>query len=161
MVCVRSFFCQGWKATLPKNKFRRASSVLLIRFPLSLVFIALVLTSCASMSTKNQVGLRELSNNENALLLRAEPALKGKLQKETIIALARAEARALDFASAGEPVAWLVEGQQSGMVTASAPFRVGQSRCRRLSMTLLNGGDTAKYDLTVCKRGQSGWRLVR
>ncbi|MEL6504167.1 MAG: hypothetical protein AAFQ10_06885 [Pseudomonadota bacterium] len=108
-----------------------------------------------------QLAPTDPSSGEGALLLQSEPVLQNELKADAVVALRKAETRALDFAPVGRRVKWQGSVRQSGTVIASAPFRVGQSSCRRLSMTVANGGEVGRYDLTACKRGQSDWRLVR
>lgn len=129
--------------------------------PIFVLSLGLILSSCASLKDEGGLFGSDGAGDSRSLLRQAEPAGVADLQNASLIALAKAEGKALDFAPVGERVRWQGKAGQSGTVTASAPFRVGQSICRRLSMNVRSDAEISRYDLTACKRGKLPWRLVR
>jgi len=68
-----------------------------------------------------------------------------------------AEYRALEYAQAGQAVAWGTRGSRSGEVVAGAPYRVGSQDCRQYVHTLHRGGQSQSARGTACRNGDGSW----
>lgn len=72
-----------------------------------------------------------------------------------------AEYRALEFGTAGTPVAWT--GSQSGVtgeVVPGARYRVNEFECRDYTHTLMRGGQTEAARGTACREADGSWAPV-
>ncbi|MEO1397771.1 MAG: hypothetical protein AAFU56_02750 [Pseudomonadota bacterium] len=133
--------------------------------PLMIVALACVLAGCTSIAaTKPGVdaGAGGPLGPSRALSFSANSEFDRGLNDQERRKLTEAEARALNFGKGGERIAWQSDRSGiSGFITASQPFRVGQSDCRRFSHKLNRAGKAVSANGTACRRAGGDWKLVQ
>jgi surface antigen len=69
-----------------------------------------------------------------------------------------AEYRALEYAQAGQPVAWKGdEDSTSGEAKAAQPYRVGSQDCRQYTQTVFRSGQARTARGTACRNSDGSW----
>lgn len=78
-------------------------------------------------------------------------------EKDRLRAL-EAEYRALEYAPAGQPVAWRSDrGDPSGEVIAYQPYRVGSQDCRQYTHAVSSAGQSRSLRGTACRNADGSW----
>lgn len=124
-----------------------------------------LLAGCSSTAATNpnlDAGLQPTEGQTIALAFAANTQFNEGLNAKERKQLTEAESRALNFGKSGEQIAWQSDRNGiSGFITASQPFRVGQSDCRRFSHQMNRAGKAVSANGTACRTGDGNWRLVR
>jgi surface antigen len=71
-----------------------------------------------------------------------------------------AEYRALEYTSAGEPVAWGRASGRRGEVVAGSPYRVGSQDCRQYTHTVITGANPLITRGTACRNQDGSWTVL-
>jgi surface antigen len=117
--------------------------------------VAVLLTACAgkAMNTPTSTGVLALGGGLVGQL--PDVSLSGEAREKAL----EAEFQALQFAQAGQEVAWSA-GRYQGLVVPTQLYRIGSQDCRGYSQTVIARGKTVKQIGTAC-RGEDGlWKTV-
>jgi surface antigen len=69
-----------------------------------------------------------------------------------------AEYRALEYAQAGQSVAWKGDDDATrGEAKAASPYRVGSQDCRQYTQTVVRGGQPRTARGTACRNADGSW----
>lgn len=78
-------------------------------------------------------------------------------ERDRLLAL-EAEYRALEYSQAGQAVAWESNnGDLSGEVVASQPYRVGSQDCRQYTHTVSSAGQSRSLRGAACRNEDGSW----
>lgn len=138
-----------------------------VTLPVLFAVMAIALSGCTSVAA-TKPGLDGgvegpgTSGLSKALSFSANTEFDQGLNERERRQLTEAESKALNFGQGGEQITWQSDRNGiSGFITASQPFRVGQSDCRRFSHQMNRAGKALSANGTACRRGGGEWKLVQ
>lgn len=124
-----------------------------------------LLVSCRLTGTQSSVDdVTSPVQTDAALAIQVMPKLNTLMSADGKKLLATAESQALELGRDNKVFKWpetLNGSAESGTVTASSPFKVGQSVCRRFEHKISIRGASETAVGTACKKGSGVWMLVR
>ncbi|GGD12580.1 hypothetical protein GCM10011335_14310 [Aureimonas glaciei] len=117
--------------------------------------VAVLLSACAGSSMNTPTSTGVLALGEGLVGQVPGAGLSGEAREKAL----EAEFQALQFAQAGQEVAWSA-GRYQGLVVPTQLYRIGSQDCRGYSQTVIARGKTMKQVGTAC-RGEDGlWKTV-
>lgn len=117
--------------------------------------VAFLLSACAGTSQNTPTSTGVLALGDGLVGQVPGVSLSGEAREKAL----EAEFQALQFAQAGQEVAWS-GGRYQGLVVPTQLYRIGSQDCRGYSQTVTAGGKTLKQVGTAC-RGEDGlWKTV-
>ncbi|WP_224004900.1 hypothetical protein [Aureimonas sp. SA4125] len=122
---------------------------------LPLLALVSLLGACAGPAANTPTSTGVLALGGGLVGQVKEVSLSGEARAKAL----EAEFQALQFAPAGQEVAWSA-GRYQGSVVPTQLYRIGSQDCRGYSQTVIARGKTMKQVGTAC-RGEDGlWKTV-